>query len=100
MQTECHYSAGLKVAAPLYTFMKEQQHSIIRSLISECVKPETENEQEAASFLIAKTQVVLDSAICREDYADSLLRQMRCTLRALHASGEHCYKCLILRYLE
>jgi hypothetical protein len=62
-----------------------------------CGKRNKENEQEAASFLITKTQEVPDSAIYREDYVDSLLGQMRCNLGAVHASEEHYHKCLILR---
>jgi hypothetical protein len=49
-----------------------QRTCIIPFLICEGVKPE-ENEQGIASFLITETQEVPDAAICREDYADSLL---------------------------
>jgi hypothetical protein len=40
-----------------------------------------ENKQGMMSYLIIKTQV-LDAAICREDYADSLLGQTRRTIGA------------------
>jgi hypothetical protein len=48
-----------------------------------------ENAQGMVSVLITKTQEVADAAICREDYADSLLGRTRCILGALHATGEH-----------
>jgi hypothetical protein len=41
-------------------------------LIGEGDKLETENKQVLASFLMNKTQEVLDATIYREDYADSL----------------------------
>jgi hypothetical protein len=53
-----------------------------------------------ASFLITETQEVPDAAICREDYADSLLGRTRLTLGALYTSGEYYHKCLIFRSLE
>jgi hypothetical protein len=59
------------MAAPLVTCTKEEQRSVNRFLISEGVKPIEVHQM--ASFLITETQEVPDAAICREDYADSLL---------------------------
>jgi hypothetical protein len=77
------------MAGPLCTCTKEYQRSVIRDRWRYYTRNK-ENEQGMVSFLITKTQEVLDAATCREDYAESLLGQIRCTLGALYASGEHC----------
>jgi hypothetical protein len=65
--------AGLKMAAPLHIWTKEQC-SVICFLISEGMKiGNKENKQGMASFLITITQEVPDAVNCRKDYADSLL---------------------------
>jgi hypothetical protein len=65
------------------------------------MKPETKRmSKEWHLSFVTKTQQVPDTATCREYYADCLLGEMRSTLGALHASGEHYHKCLIFITLD
>ena len=59
-----------------------------------------ETKRGMAPYLLAKTEKILHTTICRKGYADSLLGWTRGNFGALHAPGEHCDQCNVYRSKE